>query len=93
MDQDRLKKLYQRLLDESYDNRLSITEFRALRTHSYDNEKNEWIPDSYSVFINGDYYGDDVLVILVNNGDVIKITINKDNPSEQSSIVFTEELL
>ena len=49
--------------------------------------------DSYSVFINGDYYGDDVLVILVNNGDVIKITINKDNPSEQSSIVFTEELL
>jgi hypothetical protein len=49
--------------------------------------------DSYSVFINGDYYGDDVLVILVNNGDVIKITIIKDNPSEQSSIVFTEELL
>jgi hypothetical protein len=49
--------------------------------------------DSYSVYINGDYYGDDVLVILVNNGDVIKITINKDNPSEQSSIVFTEELL
>jgi hypothetical protein len=36
---------------------------------------------------------DDVLVILVNNGDVIKITIIKDNPSEQSSIVFTEELL
>ena len=49
--------------------------------------------DSYSVFINGDYYGDDVVVILVNNGDVIKITIIKDNPSEQSSIVFTEELL
>ena len=49
--------------------------------------------DSYSVFINGDYYGDDVVVILVNNGDVIKITIIKDNPSEQSSIVFSEELL
>jgi hypothetical protein len=49
--------------------------------------------DSYSVFINGDYYGDDVAVILVNNGDVIKITIIKDNPSEQSSIVFNEELL
>jgi hypothetical protein len=49
--------------------------------------------DSYSVFINGDYYGDDVVVILVNSGDVIKITIIKDNPSEQSSIVFTEELL
>ena len=49
--------------------------------------------DSYSVYINGDYYGDDVVVILVNNGDVIKITIIKDNPSEQSSIVFNEELL
>ena len=49
--------------------------------------------DSYSVFINGDYYGDDVVVILVNSGDVIKITINKDNHSEQSSIVFNEELL
>ena len=49
--------------------------------------------DSYSVFINGDYYGGDVVVILVNSGDVIKITIIKDNPSEQSSIVFTEELL
>jgi len=49
--------------------------------------------DSYSVFINGDYYGDDVVVVLVNSGDVIKITIIKDNPSEQSSIVFTEELL
>jgi len=49
--------------------------------------------ESYSVFINGDYYGDDVVVILVNNGDVIKITIIKDNPSEQSSIVFSEELL
>ena len=49
--------------------------------------------DSYSVFINGDYYGDDVVVVLVNSGDVIKITINKDNPSEQSSIVFNEELL
>ena len=49
--------------------------------------------DSYSVFINGDYYGDDVVVILVKSGDVIKITINKDNPSEQSSIEFNEELL
>jgi hypothetical protein len=49
--------------------------------------------DSYSVFINGDYYGDDVVVILVNSGDVIKITIIKDNPSEQSPIVFNEELL
>jgi len=51
MDQDRLKKLYQRLLDEAYDNRLDITEFRALPTQSYDIQTNEWVPDSHSVFI------------------------------------------
>ena len=49
--------------------------------------------DSYSVFINGDYYGDDIIEILVNNGDVIKVTIVKDNTSEASSIVFNEELI
>ena len=51
MDQDRLKKMYQNLLDESYDKRYVIDEFRALPTQTYDNEKNEWVPDSYSVFI------------------------------------------
>lgn len=49
--------------------------------------------DSYSVFINGDYYGDDIVEIQVNNGDVITITIVKENTSEVSSIVFNEELL
>jgi hypothetical protein len=51
MDQDRLKKMYQNLLDESYDKRYIIDEFRALPTQVYDTEKNEWVPDSYSVFI------------------------------------------
>jgi hypothetical protein len=51
MDQDRLKKMYQKLLDESYNNRLVISEFRALPTQTYDNEKNEWVPDSHSIFI------------------------------------------
>jgi hypothetical protein len=49
--------------------------------------------DSYSVFINGDYYGDDIVEIQVNNGDVITITIVKENSSEISSIVFNEELI
>ena len=49
--------------------------------------------DSYSVFINGDYYGDDIVEIQVNNGDVITITIVKENTSEISSIVFNEELI
>ena len=49
--------------------------------------------DSYSVFINDDYYGDDINEIQVNNGDVIKITIDKDISGEPASIVFNEELL
>jgi len=51
MDQDRLKKLIQSALDTSYDESLLITEFRALPTHSYDNEKGEWVPDSYSICV------------------------------------------
>ena len=51
MDQDRLKMMYQTLLDDSYDKRYRIFEFRALPTSVYDNEKSEWVPDSYSVFI------------------------------------------
>lgn len=49
--------------------------------------------DTYSVFINDDYYGDDVVNIQVNNGDIIRIEIVKVNPSEKSSVVFTEELI
>ena len=51
MDQNKLRKMYQTLLDDSYNNRIVITEFRALPTQVYDNEKNEWVHDSYSVFI------------------------------------------
>ena len=49
--------------------------------------------DTYSVFINGDYYGDDIVEIQVNNGDVIKIAIDKKIGGQPSSIVFNEELL
>ena len=49
--------------------------------------------DTYSVFINDDYYGDDVSEIQVNNGDVVKITITKIDTNETSSLLFNEELL
>lgn len=51
MDQSRLKKVIQSALDISYDESLQINEFRALPTHTYDNEKGEWVPDSYSLFL------------------------------------------
>lgn len=51
MDENRLRSLYQQALDESYNGRMSISEFKALQTHKYDNEKCEWVPDSHSIFI------------------------------------------
>ncbi len=51
MDESRLKKVVQSALDISYDQSLVISEFRALQTQSYDNDKSEWVPDSYSLFL------------------------------------------
>jgi hypothetical protein len=53
MDQNKLKKMAQTLLDESYDKSFLITEFSALPTYSYDVDKGDWItiPDSYSLFL------------------------------------------
>ena len=51
MDENRLKKVVQSALDISYDKSLLISEFRALQTHRYDNNKCDWVPDSYSLFL------------------------------------------
>ena len=51
MDENRLKKVVQSALDISYDKSLLISEFRALQTHMYDNNKCDWVPDSYSLFL------------------------------------------
>ena len=47
MDQNRLKKICEIALESRG---VSITEFRALPTHSFDHEKGEWVPGSYSLF-------------------------------------------
>jgi hypothetical protein len=51
MDQSRLKKIIQSALDISYNESLQINEFILLPTHTYDNEKNKWVSDSYSLFL------------------------------------------
>jgi hypothetical protein len=51
MDENRLKKVVQSALDISYDKSLLISEFRALQTHMYDNNKCDWVPNSYSLFL------------------------------------------
>lgn len=51
MDENRLKKIIQSLLDLSYDESVKIVEFTALPTQRYDNEKVKWVPDSHSLFL------------------------------------------
>jgi hypothetical protein len=47
----------------------------------------------FSVFINDDYYGDDVNLIQVNNGDVIKIDIVRGVSLQVPEILFTQRLI
>ena len=51
MDQDRLKQMYEKVLETSFDKPIMVKEFRALQTHEYDTIQNKWVPDSYSVFV------------------------------------------
>jgi hypothetical protein len=48
--------------------------------------------DSYSVFINDDYYGDNINFIQINKFDTLKIDIIKNNETEESLISFTQKL-
>lgn len=56
----------------------------------FDNSENV---DNYSVYINGDYYGDNVKEIQINTNDELTIDITKDNPSDESSIVFLQKYI
>lgn len=48
---------------------------------------------SYSVYINGNYFGDDVLQIQVNSGDTLKVTVVKPDYYGTTSIVFNNLLV
>ena len=48
MDQNRLKKICEMALDSRG---VIISEFRVLPTQSFDHEKGDWVPDSYSLFL------------------------------------------
>jgi hypothetical protein len=49
--------------------------------------------DSYDVFINNDYYGTDVNLIQLNNGDIIRIDIVKVDVLSESAIKIISKLL
>ena len=49
--------------------------------------------DSYSVYINDDFYGYDIIDIQINTGDIIKIEIVKDDDTKESKIVLQQNLI
>lgn len=49
--------------------------------------------DNFDVFINGDYYGNNVDEIQINNGDVLQIDIVKNVLSDETTLLFTQEIL
>ena len=49
--------------------------------------------DSFDVYINGLYYGSDLTQIQINANDTMRIEITKNNDSQESTILFNNELL
>ena len=51
MDKDRLKKIVETSLVSHFGDDLSINDMVVLPTQKYDEGTKEWIPDSYSLFL------------------------------------------
>ena len=49
--------------------------------------------DSYSIFINGDFYGNNITNIQINTGDIIKIDIVKDDITKDSNLILQQKLI
>jgi len=48
---------------------------------------------SYSVYINDNYFGNDILQIQINSGDTLKVTVDKPDYYGQTSMVFNNLLV
>ena len=51
MDKDRLRKIVETSLVSHFGDDLSINDMVVLPTQKYDEGTKEWIPDSYSIFL------------------------------------------
>ncbi len=48
--------------------------------------------DSFDVYINGDFYGSDLELIQINNGDSLRIDIIKQDINQESTIQFIDKI-
>jgi hypothetical protein len=49
--------------------------------------------DNFSVYINGDYYGDNIEFIQINTNDILRIVVIKPNESDDTKIIYNQELI
>ena len=49
--------------------------------------------DTFEVYINNNYYGNDVTQIQINYNDVLRLVVNKKDETLESNIIFNNELL
>ncbi len=49
--------------------------------------------DTYEVYINDMFYGNDIFTIQINTNDILKITIIRDDNTNSSLLEFTEDLI
>ena len=67
MDKDRLKKIVETSLVSHFGDDLSINDMVVLPTQKFDKTTNDWVPDSFSLFVQ------------INKGSVI---LNRPNETE-----------
>lgn len=60
MNKNKLKKLCEVALETSYPS-LKISDFEMIPTFKYDESQNDWIDDSFSLFIQVKRVGDEIL--------------------------------
>ena len=76
----------------SYPNSATTNEYFFEYTCNLNFESTTNVTD-YSVYINDNYYGDNVTLIQVNNGDMVKIDIVAGTTTQIPEIVFSQRLI
>lgn len=49
--------------------------------------------DSYSIFINDDFYGNNINDIQINTGDILRIDVVKDDNTKESNLILQQKLI
>jgi hypothetical protein len=69
------------IIDDKVDYRINLTLVKSLNV------------ENYFVYINNDYYGENVDFIQLNTGDLLRVDITKETPGQEANIEFQAKLV